>query len=152
MIKKILVPLDGSQMAEAVLPHVQSLAQLYQAEVLLLEITEPLRPAVYPQGVELLEPILREMRAEANAYVRKTARTLNELGIKTQAEVIDAVDIAHTILTYADEKGADLITLSTHGLSGISRWLLGSVADKVIHSAKVPVLLIRPDLSQGATQ
>jgi nucleotide-binding universal stress UspA family protein len=90
------------------------------------------------------------MRAEANAYVHKTATTLNALGIKTQAEVIDAVDIAHTILSYADEKGVDLITLSTHGLSGISRWLLGSVADKVIHSAKVPVLLIRPELNKGA--
>lgn len=152
MFKKILVPLDGSSMAEAVLPLVRSLALAYQAEVLLIQITEPLRPAVYPQGVELLEPVLRELRAEANAYVHHTATTLTDLGINAHAETFDAVDIAHAILNYAEEKGVDLMALSTHGLSGIGRWLLGSVADKVTHSAKVPVLLVRPELSQGAEE
>ncbi len=149
MFKKILVPLDGSKMSEATLPHVRALAQTYSAEVFIIQITEPLRPALYPQGVALLEPVVRELRAEANAYVHRMAMTLNDLGIHTHAEVIDAVDVANVILSYAEDKGVDLIALSTHGRSGMSRWLLGSIADKVAHSAKVPLLLIRPELSEG---
>jgi nucleotide-binding universal stress UspA family protein len=147
MFKKILVPLDGSKMSEAVLPQVRSLAQASQAEVFVIRVTEPLRPSLYPQGVALLETVVREMRAEANAYVHHMATTLSDAGIRAHAEVIDAVDIANTILGYAEDKSADLIALSTHGRSGMSRWLLGSTADKVTHSASMPVLLVRPELS-----
>jgi nucleotide-binding universal stress UspA family protein len=114
-----------------------------------MEVAEPLRPYRYPQGVALLEPVAREMRAEANTYIHKTAATLNDQNIRAHGEVIDAVDIANTILGYAADKGADLIALATHGRGGVSRWLLGSTADKVIHSATVPVLLVRPDLNEG---
>jgi nucleotide-binding universal stress UspA family protein len=148
MFKKILVPLDGSKFSEAVLPQVRSLAHLYQAEVFVLQVTEPLRPSLYPQGVALLEPLVREMRAEANAYTHKMATTLNDQDIRAHGEVVDAVGIANAILSYAEAKGVDLIALSTHGRSGVSRWLLGSTTDKIIHGAMVPVLLVRPDLSE----
>lgn len=136
-------------MAEAILPYARSLALANQAEVFLIEITEPLRPSLYPYGVALLEPVVREMHAEANAYVHRIAITLNDVGIRTYCEVIDAVDVASAILSYAADKAVDLIALSTHGRSGMGRWLLGSIADKMTHSATVPVLLVRPDLSQG---
>jgi nucleotide-binding universal stress UspA family protein len=149
MFKKILVPLDGSKFSEAVLPYVRSLAQAHQAEVYVLQVTEPLRPSLYPQGVALLEPVVRELRAEANAYIHKMATTLNDQDIRAHGEVVDAVGIANAILGFAESKGVDLIALSTHGRSGVGRWLLGSTADKVIHGASVPVLLVRPDLSEG---
>ena len=136
-------------MSEAVLPQVRSLAQAHQAEVYLMEVAEPLRPYRYPQGVQMLEPIVREMRAEASAYVHRMATMLNDQGIRTHGEVVDAVDIANAILSYAADKGVDLIALATHGRGGVSRWLLGSTADKVIHSASVPVLLVRPELDKG---
>jgi nucleotide-binding universal stress UspA family protein len=151
MFKKILVPLDGSKFSEAVLPHVRSLAQAHQAEVYVLQVTEPLRPSLYPQGVALLEPVVRELRAEANAYIHKMATTLNDQDIRAHGEVVDAVGIANAILGFAEAKGVDLIALSTHGRSGVGRWLLGSTADKVIHGANVPVLLVRPDLSEGGS-
>lgn len=150
MFKKILVPLDGSKMSEAVLPQVRSLAHMYGAEVLVLEVTEPLRPGLYPHGVALLEPIVREMKAEANSYVHHIAGTFNDHEIHSQATVIDAVDTANAILSYAEDHEVDLIALSTHGRTGIGRWMLGSVADKVIHAAKMPVLLVRPDLTDSA--
>ena len=149
MFKKILVPLDGSKMSEAALPYVRSLAQANQAEVYLMEVAESLQPHRYPQGVALLEPLVFELRAEANAYVHHIATTFNDLGIRTHAEVVDSVDIADAILSQAEAKGVDLIALSTHGRSGVSRWLMGSVADKVVNNAKVPVLLVRPELSEG---
>jgi nucleotide-binding universal stress UspA family protein len=149
MFKKILVPLDGSKMSESVLPYVRELAQANHAEVYVMEVAEPLRPYNYPQGIQLIEPIVREMRAEANAYVHKMTAMLNDQGIRAHGEVTDAMDIANAILSQAEAKGADLIAIATHGRSGASRWLLGSVADKVIHSATVPVLLVRPDLSNS---
>ena len=68
-------------MSEAVLPCVKSLAQAGEAEVLLVRVAEPLRPAIYPYGVALLEPIVREARAEANGYVQHIAATLNDAGL-----------------------------------------------------------------------
>ncbi len=143
VFKRIVVPLDGSTMSEAVLPCVKSLAQACEAEVLLVRVAEPLRPAIYPYGVALLEPIVREARAEANSYIQHIAATLNDAGLRVHADVIDALDVANALLNYAETYGADLIAMSTHGRSGLNRWLLGSVADRVAHHSALPVLLVR---------
>lgn len=148
MFKRILVPLDGSQMAEAVLPYVRSLVEPQSAEVFLVQINEALRQYYFPETAAMLEPVSEEMRAQARNYLNQTATALNDRGIRAHAELVEAVDVADSLLNYAAQKQVDLIAMSTHGRSGLGRWLLGSVADKVIHNAKVPVLLIRPDLSE----
>ena len=69
-------------------------------------------------------------------------------GVKASVVMKEDLTAANAILDYADHNGVDLIAMSTHGRSGIGRWLMGSVADKVVHGAKMPVLLVRPDESK----
>ena len=147
MFKKILVPLDGSPIAEAVLPYAQSLAHMGNAEVFLIEVVETIESYRYPFGITLLEPIVHEVRAAANSYVQHVAATLSEHDIHTHAEVVDSNQVAAAILDYASAKEIDLILMATHGRSGFDRLTLGSVADKLVHRAKIPVMLVRPDLT-----
>jgi nucleotide-binding universal stress UspA family protein len=144
MFKKILVPLDGSSMAEAVLPYVRRMAVEDGAEVELLTVTMLPMPA-YPVDAPLdFDMVIKQQQEASNAYLKKVMADLGHDGIKVTPLVAEG-PVADEILTYAESTGADLIAMSTHGRSGLSRWLMGSVADKVLHGAKVPVLLIRPD-------
>lgn len=147
MFKKILVPLDGSQMAESALNEVRVLAQEAAAEMVLVHVNVPIASRYYPGVLPDVVEIERDMSAESNRYLQRVATTLNERNIRTTTVQLDDPAVADAILNYADHNGVDLIAMSTHGRSGIGRWLLGSVADRVIHGAKVPVLLVRPDLS-----
>ena len=81
--------------------------------------------------------------ATASRRSERTAARLGELGLRVQTEVCEG-HVAEAILDYADSKHADLIAMSTHGRSGLGRLLMGSVAEKVMHSTKVPVLLVHP--------
>ncbi|MBI1800618.1 MAG: universal stress protein [Chloroflexi bacterium] len=146
MFKKIMVPLDGSELAEAVLPYVRALAATEGAEVILLRV---LVYAIHDfAGVD---PTFSATIAEANEAVRQgTEKYLRELtarlsaqGLNVSALTADGL-VAEAILDCADKTGADLIAMSTHGRSGLARWLIGSVADRVVRGSKVPVLLIRP--------
>ncbi len=147
MFKKILVPLDGSPMAEAVLPYVRHMAVEDGAEVELLTITTvPL--AAYPIDAPLdLAQLIKQQHEASEQYLRKVSNAIDHDGIKV-TPLISEGPIAEEILSHAESTGADLIAMSTHGRSGISRWLMGSVADKVLHGAKVPVLLVRPSESK----
>ncbi len=143
MYKKILVPLDGSPFAEAVLPHVRELAQCTGAEIVLLRVAmrwmydyampAPLLPGAIPN----------ESDQEPAVYLERVAEELREAGFKVSLEVCGG-PVAETILEYAEGIHADLIAMSTHGRSGLARWFIGSVADKVVRAAKLPVLLARP--------
>jgi len=101
-------------------------------------------------GVETMVPI-EEMeqsaRVEANAYIHQVVATLTDRGIKASPVSEENTSAANAILDYAELNGVGLIAMSTHGRSGIGRWLMGSIADKVVHGAEVPVLLVRPDES-----
>ncbi len=151
MYKKILVPLDESAMAEAVLPHVQSLAKAFDAEIVLVFIDEqlPARAMYVPEAVDVtaLQQVSVEARATANHYVHQRAELLMEKGYKARAEVIEGSSISDAIIQYAAQNNVDLVAMSTHGRSGVARLFLGSVADKVVRDAKIPILLIRPDES-----
>ena len=147
MFKKILVPLDGSQMAEAALNEVRALAQETAAEMVLVHVNVPIASRYYPGLLPDVGEIERDMSAESNRYLQRVATTLNDRSIRTSTVQLNDPAVADAILNYADHNNIDLIAMSTHGRSGIGRWLLGSVADRVIHGAKVPVLLVRPDLS-----
>ncbi len=143
MYRKILVPLDGSPFAEAALTHVRALAQCTGAEIALVRVA--VQPVYEYAGTEpvLYHAIREDTEAEAAKYIQRIANELSAEGFKVTAECCTG-PVAETILDYAQEVRADLIVMSTHGRSGLARWFIGSVADKVVRAAILPVLLARP--------
>lgn len=134
-IRRILVPLDGSKDAEQVLPHARELSRRFDAEVALLYVIEPQaygsRITAF-EGGHYLAQLVEKLRAEGD-------------------RVIPATSIGHPadeIVTFARDNGIDLIAMTTHGRRGVSRWWLGSVAEKVIRTMARPILLVR--LQAGA--
>ncbi len=143
MYKKILVPLDGSALAEEILPHVETLAKTLEVEVILLRvIIEPAAEFIFSDP-SIGSTIIRELEAESLDYLTKIRSKLQHSGIHTSIALRQG-QIAETILTVAKEQSADLIAMSTHGRSGLQRWLMGSIADRIVHHSPVPVLLVRP--------
>jgi len=147
MYKKIVVPLDGSDLSEAALPHARAIAEKTSAELLLLRVAvsplyleSPLDPTF---SMVITESALA-MQKEAAQYLERIAAPLREAELKVTTQVHDGGVAAEAILDEATHFGADLIVMSTHGRSGVTRWLIGSVADKVVHGAQMPVMLIRP--------
>jgi nucleotide-binding universal stress UspA family protein len=142
MYSKILVPLDGSGVAECVLPHVETLAAVDKAVyITLLHVV---------QSIDMLLPdqiykaqIKSDARTEAEKYIRGIINRLKNKG-KIHGEVIIG-KAADGILDYAKQNDIKLIVMSSHGQSGISRWSNGSVADKVLHESGIPILRIRAD-------
>ena len=144
MDKKILVPLDGSPLAEAVLPHAQALAKSEGAEIVLLSV--PVTPNLdyLSRTPGLATQIIEDAERETEAYLKTEVEKLTEEGTKVTS-VMREGPIPEMILMVADEVHADVIAMSTHGRSGIQRWLMGSVADRVVHHAHIPVMLIHPN-------
>jgi nucleotide-binding universal stress UspA family protein len=146
MYKKIVVPLDGSDLSEAALPHARALAEKTGAELLLLRVAvsplyleAPLDPTF---SAVIVESALT-MQKEAAQYLERIAAPLREADLNVTTQVHDGGVAAEAILNEATKFGADLIVMSTHGRSGVTRWLIGSVADRVVHGAQIPVMLIR---------
>ena len=142
MYKKILVPLDGSKVAEGVLPHAKSLAYSEGAELILLTVTS--NPAM---DIVFSDPGIAETAILEQQEMSKTYISSIENGLKTEgfrvSNLMRVGSVAEVILGVAEELGVDVIAMSTHGRTGPARWLLGSVAERVVHNSKVPVLLIR---------
>jgi nucleotide-binding universal stress UspA family protein len=135
----ILVPLDGSPLAEAVLPHVRGLAALFGARVHLLHVIESPDQIVVGKGAEAGTVERR------GYYLTEQAASFAGAGIEVTTEVQIGRPPA-VILERATAEGATLIAMASHGYSGLRRWTLGSVTDKVVHAAKVPVFVVRaPD-------
>ena len=137
MVKKILVPLDGSTLAEAILPQVVELTKSLGAEVLILRVA---LAHVFP-GVDRMEEEVRVIH-EAEAYVSALAGRLAEEGIRVRTAVRYGKAAAE-ILGHITANEVDLVAMSTHGRSGLSRLVMGSVAEEVVRNAGVPVLLVR---------
>lgn len=147
MYKKILAPLDGSELSECSLEHVKAVATACQAsEVVLLRVIEPL-PQTEDIGGVTSEPWYRDAQAkiqtEIEKYITKMADKLKKEGIAAKGVVVSG-RAADEILDYATKNQMDLIIMSTHGVSGVSRWVVGSVADKIIRHSPVPVLVASP--------
>lgn len=150
MYERILVPLDGSKLGEAALPYVEELVSRLcpevKVEVTLLEVVPLLVRSVVEVDGSLSVPYtdkqMEPFKQAARNYLNKTGEGLRSKGatVKTKVGVGNA---AEEILEVSDEANVSLIAMSTHGRGGISRWAFGSVADKVLHGAKVPVLLVR---------
>ena len=149
MYKKILVPLDGSELAEHVLEHVKAIAKGCQApQVVLLQVIEPILPGRPSSGGAASSYREAEDKFEASVedYLSRVAEALKKSGIaaETAIAIITHVSAAGEILNYATENGVDLIVMSTHGKSVASRWHFGSVSNRVAGHSAIPVLIVAP--------
>jgi len=146
MYKKMLVPLDGSEFSECVLDHVRAIAIGCQVpEVVLLGVAEPITHQVYYMvGIEdRVGDMQKETEKYVASYLSKAADSLKKDDIAVQTAVVSGRP-AEEILDYANKNQVDLIIMSTHGRSGVSRWVLGSVTDRVVRHSIAPVLTIAP--------
>jgi len=149
LITKVLVPLDGSKVGEAALPHAEILAQALGAEIVLFQAVEPM--VVWPLYITsetAVEATIAKQGAEsrrnaAEKYLEHAREALKAKGLKASL-VVDWGHPAERIIDYAAGNGIDLVAMPTHGRSGISRWVFGSVTDKVLHAGDTPVLVVRP--------
>jgi nucleotide-binding universal stress UspA family protein len=147
LIKRILVPLDGSKVAEQIVPHAEELARGMGAELILFQAYESFLgvisgEAMVTMSAEEIKEANKHREEDAKAYLRTIAGTLREMGL-TVSEVVVPGEPADVILSYAESNAVDIISMSTHGLSGLKRWVFGSVTDKVLHAGDMPVLVVR---------
>jgi nucleotide-binding universal stress UspA family protein len=146
MYRKIMVPLDGSDLAECVLPHVEAIAM--GCEVNDVAFVRTVEPFQLPRGSEWVptpeeqQRIESSHRSDAQDYLNQLVGRLKYDGVSLQTEVIMG-KAAESLADYAEKNGVDLIVIATHGRSGVSRWVWGSVADRILRSACVPVLMVR---------
>jgi nucleotide-binding universal stress UspA family protein len=141
MYKKILVPLDGSELSKEALDHAEKLAKTFNAEILLFQVV-PFMP-IYGSP-ELVTPLIidEKQKEAAERYLTNLAEEMKKRGHKVTSMVRIGQQVAVEIIDFAKESGADLIVMCTHGRSGITRWVVGSVAHKVLTRASTPILLI----------
>ena len=146
MYRRILVPLDGSVLAEKVLPHAIAVAKAIGAEVTLVTVVQHTLGGPGKAYLETLPEVVAERKtavnAEAKIYLEKVQRELKERGVAAHGDTLEG-DVAAAIIGYAEQKGIDLIAMATHGRSGLDRFILGSIAEKVVRGTLKPVLLIR---------
>jgi len=144
MIKKILVPLDGSELSSSVLSFVVDLAKPLEASVILFHAVVP--PVLtYPgaEGIGFDARVLEEMESGAQNFLSSAAGDLAAKGVPTDI-LVTVGNATDGIVAAADSEGVDLIVMSTHGRSGIGRLVLGSVADALVRRSRRPVVLVRP--------
>lgn len=147
MYAKVMVPLDGSKLAECVLPHVRALAQGGQVKnIFLVRVVEPIQPVgggEFILSAEDVKRLMGEHRKAAEDYLKKLAKRLQLKGVQVEGKVLVG-RIAEELASYADKKKMNLLVMATHGRSGVSKWMWGSIADRVLRSTCVPTLMIRP--------
>lgn len=157
MYHHILVPLDGSALAETVLPQVKDLARsTQQVRITLLRAVPP----VPLSGMEFngaysgaMPPLheLEQHEQQAHQYLHDLATHMRAEGFEV-SPALSRLQAAEAVLAYAENHSVDLIAMATHGRSGLSRWMFGSVTQKVIQVSPVPVLVIRPDVIKEKQQ
>lgn len=149
MYKKILVPLDGSKLAEAVIPHVEELARgCGVKEVIIFRVCEP--PAVradFPASIketwdEHVKKSMQTAHTQCSLYLTDIEQKLKGTGIVVKTEVFLGKPV-NEITSYAEKNGVDLIVMASHGRSGVSKWVFGNTAERVLRATCVPVLMIR---------
>ena len=143
MYKRILVPLDGSPLAEAALAHAQLLAQCFDGAIVLLRAVVSSYTIAAPDLVLAGQGVDQEvLQQQAEQYLQTQAGKLTAQDIAVRT-VVCTGPVAEAILDHARSLAVDVIVMSTHGRGGVSRWVYGSVADRVLQAAPCPVLLIR---------
>ena len=156
MYQKILVPLDGSEFAECALEHVKAIARGCSVpEVIVFRVVRPIpseladvQMAGIGMPTEWVSKTEKENQTEAQKYVSKVAKKLNSEGITAKGVTVKADpqtrDPAKQILDYVSKNQVDLIIMTTHGQSGVSRWWFGTVADRIVRHSSAPVLVVAP--------
>jgi nucleotide-binding universal stress UspA family protein len=140
MFQRILVPLDGSVLAECVLPHVAALARVYDSELFLLRVQDSSGSITRPRPVDPLDWQIR--KAEAETYLQEIAGRLKNLGLNVQYDILEG-RAAESIIKYAQNQDVNLIIMSSHGQSGLSPWNVSSVVQQVILRAHRSVMIVR---------
>ncbi len=150
--KTIIVPLDGSEMAEAMLPHVESLAKQWHGELISIVLVQvcdsPFVTADYHEAnvamnwESHMENVEYRFKQISEQYLARTEGKLRDAGMNVRFKVLIG-KTAGTIIDYAHENPFSIIAMSSHGRSGLMRWAYGNIADKIVHGASCPVLLIK---------
>jgi nucleotide-binding universal stress UspA family protein len=154
-LKSIVVPLDGTPLAEGALEQALNVGSLFEADYTLLRVVRPVvRPTYLPEGttpqglahgvLEQVHTLQHQLVEEARQYLAGVAEKLRPRGVRVQMRALVEEDPAVAILLEAQGRHADLVAMATHGRRGLQRLFLGSVADKVVRGGAVPVLLYRP--------
>ena len=144
MIKSVVVPLDGSELAESVLPTAMEVAKALDLEVVLCRAYE-LAASVYEGNEDYLpnyDEMLRQVKAETESYLTEKAAALKAAGLSRVSTVALAGSGAEEIIHYAQAHRDALVVMCTHGRSGMSRWVLGSVTERVVRHSDDPVLVV----------
>ncbi len=144
MYKTILVPLDGSKRAEAILPHVEQLVRRYEAQVVFIRVIEPVTAVLGLEGTPymLYQQEFEQRIEQAESYLKALQGEFREKGIEARMHVVHG-PVVEAIIDTAQRENADLIAIASHGRSGLSQVFYGSVAAGVLHRADRPLLLIR---------
>ena len=150
MYNKLMVPLDGSELAECILPHLETIARGCQIPtIVLVRVVDPsLPPSSFISDGEFglrrsdWDQLKKQRRATAEAYLENVRSRLDYKQAKLESVVLEG-KVAEELADYATKNEVDLILIASHGRSGISRWVMGSIVDRVLRSACVPVLMIR---------
>jgi nucleotide-binding universal stress UspA family protein len=152
MYKKLMVPLDGSELAECVFPHVEAFMKGFNlSDVILVRVVEPEMPSYHGEtriDPEIMARREAERQSSAKDYLNKVANRLKHEGTAVRAEVLVG-RVTESLSDYAEKHDIEIILIATHGRSGVTRWVRGSVADKILRSANVPVLMVRAPGTKG---
>ena len=155
MFERILVPLDGSAFAESALSLARDLAQQLGSELIVITVVKPAHLELGDDASheDLVERVRQTAFQQQTAYLNNKVHELQTQGLAIRGQVLDASDIAAAILNVASVEAVDLIVMTTHGRSGMSRWALGSVTERVLRQAICPVLAVRDNQeNQGLLQ
>lgn len=151
--KRILVPLDGSSLAERAVPAASALAQKFDSQIILLRVLDiptPTGPTSHPEvTIGWVREARQQAHQEARSYLEAMEKKLCDEGIQTRVLLRDRSP-AGDILDVAGEEGVDLIVISSHGEGGLAPWAFGSVAEKVTRHSPCPVLLVRQEMRTAA--
>jgi nucleotide-binding universal stress UspA family protein len=151
MYKRALIPLDGSMIAEAIVPFILEIAGPLDMEVALLRVVVPSPPVVVEGSTHAIIEDAEKLRDDAQDYLASVAATLRARGVRVTTHVRCGEAVGE-ILAGAHEIGADLIAMTTHGRGGLGRLLFGSIAESVLRQAEIPVFLMRQTKAQVAAR
>jgi nucleotide-binding universal stress UspA family protein len=143
MFRKIVIPLDGSPLAETVIEHIQRLMPPPTTQLVVVSVFESYRYGLGANEIAAVDA-MGYVREGMETYLKQQHERLEEMGYETQAYLTEG-DAAQGILEVADSVQADLIAMTTHGRSGIARWAIGSVTERIMHYAKQPIFLTRQE-------
>ncbi len=148
MYSRVIMPLDGSKLAEHILPHVSTLAGGLRMPVDIVRVVEPVEyiatdPDSYPKWDAELEAMLTNVSTQAGEYVNHVAKALKDV-VPEVNQIFDTTDPVGHIVSQANRYPDALIAMATHGRAGIRKWVMGSITEKVMRSVLNPMLIVRP--------